>query len=592
MISDTKDVSGLLESGLFDIPSYQRGYAWQEPQWEDMLEDLIYLPEGQTHFFGNVVLEKLDERFKSENAGRLNRFNVVDGQQRLTTTIIALASAAEIDEDVATEFGNRGFVKPISERPRLVPQGQDREFFRDAILGDSSIEPQTPSQRRLTEAQKYFRDSFKSLPDGVSPHKLADRLLYDCRVNILKLNDEAEAASIFETLNDRGRSLSSLEKTKSFLMYMDARSSDSGKLEEPIQERFGGVYRKLDVIEDGHDKAGDFDEDSLQRYHWGIYDGYDSNEYSDSLATLKSRLRKKFRAQVSEPKAGNLEAVQTFIDDYSLDLRQAASAFSTIFRPRGRTEALCGAYRRLLRLGRVANVIPVLMASEIKFGGDYPNLMRDIVKACETLSFRVYAIDRRRSDSGRSKLVDLAHEIHSKEDISSSDVVSRLHQITADYANDDRFRRDLEDPELYKTITSGDLRYLLFHFDEELETNEGDGVERNLESIMSREFEVEHILARNLDNEHIPENLRGSFDDRHVHRLGNLTIASSDWNKRFGNKPFEQKREAGDENNLGYGSSGLRVQQQLGRHDRFGLNELEAREESIIEFALECWSIN
>jgi uncharacterized protein with ParB-like and HNH nuclease domain len=68
------------------------------------------------------------------------------------------------------------------------------------------------------------------------------------RVNVVEIDDESEAASIFESLNDRGKPLSTLDKTKSFLMYMDERSSTSGALETIIKQRFGSIYKKLFVL--------------------------------------------------------------------------------------------------------------------------------------------------------------------------------------------------------------------------------------------------------------------------------------------------------------------------------------------------------
>ena len=216
--------------------------------------------------------------------------------------------------------------------------------------------------------------------------------------------------------------------------------------------------------------------------------------------------------------------------------------------------------------------------------------MADIVHACETLVFRMYAVDNRRSDTGRGRLVRLAHNIHSDGTMRVEEVLNRLASITRIYTTDDRFERLLSDPELYNSMSSRDIRYLLSHYGQELGVEVGEYVEHDLEHILSTDFGVEHILARNLADEDIPENLREEFEDN-VHRLGNLTIASTYWNSSYGNLPFAKKKTAEGEREKEYQSSILRVQQVLANYEEFGRDELEAREQDIVDFALDEWSI-
>lgn len=75
---------------------------------------------------------------------------------------------------------------------------------------------------------------------------------------MVEINDESEAASIFESINDRKKPLSTLDKTRSFLMYMDERSSQSGTLETLVKQRFGSIYRNLFVLSTGYERVNDF----------------------------------------------------------------------------------------------------------------------------------------------------------------------------------------------------------------------------------------------------------------------------------------------------------------------------------------------
>lgn len=583
MQTRTETLASLYQDGFFDIPSYQRSYSWEEPQLEDLIDDLRYLPEESNHFFGNIILDKKDEQYQTDRGRRFDVYDVVDGQQRLTTALILLHVATQFDDVVDETVSEDNLIFPVNERPRLMPQDQDGEFFRDCLFGSASLERETPSQERLEYAKEYFESEFKDLPSDVTVREISERLRYDCKINVVEIDDDSEAASIFESINDRGKPLSSLDKTKSFLMYMDDRSSNRGALETKIKQRFGGIYKELFVLSNGHERVSDFDEDSVQRFHWGIYDGYDSDEYYNSLDTLKRRLRENYRD-------GKYDAVQHEIDEYTQNLREAASAFEALFRPSQRPDPVESSLKRLFALGRVANVLPLLIASQMEWGDDDPEKMAEIVQRCETLVFRVYATDGRRSNTGLSRLVNLAHSTHSDDSYRYEDVIHRLDSITRIYADDDRFERDLRDPEFYDTMSSQDIRYLFYHYGQSLDIEIGEDVQRDLEQILSTSFEVEHILARNLPEEHIPEDLRDEFEE-HVHRLGNLTVASEYWNKHYGNLPFEEKKIASGERDVEYKSSNLRVQRNLADYDEFGRKEIEEREQKIVDFALEEWEI-
>lgn len=583
MQTQTETVASLLLYGIFDIPNYQRSYSWEESQLEDLVDDLQYLPENSNHFFGNIILDEHDDEYETDRGRRFKIFDIVDGQQRLTTALILLKVATEFDDIVKETVTEDNLIFPIDERPRLLPQDQDEEFFRDSLFGSSNLEWDTPSQERLAFAYDYFQTEFEDLDTDVTVRELSERLRYDCKVNVVEIDNDSEAASIFESINDRGKPLSSLDKTKSFLMYMDDRSSNRGALEEIINQRFGSIYRELFVLSNGHDRVGDFDEDSVQRFHWGIYDGYDPDEYFSSLDTLKSRLRKSYRD-------GEYDTVQGEIDEYTRNLREAASAFAALFHPSNRPSSVESALRRLLALGRVANVLPVLMAAQMEYGDDEPEKMGGIIRKCETLVFRMYATDGRRSDTGRGRLVRLAHSIHSDASYRYEDVIDQLEAIVRIYTDDARFERNLRDPEYYDSMSSQDIRYLLYHYGRDLDVNMQEDTQPDLEQILSTEFEVEHILSRKLDQAEIPDNLQDDFGD-HVHRLGNLTIASGYWNRSYGNLPFKEKKTAEGGREKEYKSSTLRVQQILAEYDDFGLEEIEERERDIIEFALDEWGI-
>lgn len=585
METRSQNMESLLTDGVFDIPDYQRSYSWEAQQLDELLNDIRYLPDDRTHFFGNVILAKQDDPCETGSGRQLDAFHIVDGQQRLTTTLIFLDAAREIDDSVATLIEESNAIAVPKDRPRLLPQDDDREFFRDRVLGDTGLTPATPSQHRLLSARKYLEEQLSEMAGEPPVLELAQTLLYRFEVNVVEVDDDAEAASIFESINDRGKPLSSLEKSKSFLMYMDDRSATDRSLRTEINDRFGGIYRDLFVLEDGHSRVDNFDEETFQQFHWGLYDGYDSNEYFNPLDTLKARLYEAYRR-------GDHEYVTSTIDEYTESLREAATAFEKIFRPgKWESDRVSNYLIRLFALRRVANVLPILIVSTLQYGEDSERLAT-IIKKCETLVFRVYAIDGRRSNTGRSKLVNLAHDMYDDPNHGYEETIRWLEKITRDYADDSRFERNLRDPEFYNLVSSQDIRYLLFYYGQQLEADVDEILRKDLEQILSTDFSVEHVLAQNLADGHVPDEIIDEYED-HVHRLGNLTIAKKEWNSKYGDLPFEKKRTVEDDGrDQAYENSGLKVQRVLKNIDEFDRQAIDTREEEIVQFALDEWSIS
>jgi uncharacterized protein with ParB-like and HNH nuclease domain len=83
----------LLKSSLMLVPEYQRAYAWDRPQWEDLWADVHEgLLNGTDHFLGTVVLRQSDDT-RMDSLGRdIEVFEVVDGQQRVATLALLIVA--------------------------------------------------------------------------------------------------------------------------------------------------------------------------------------------------------------------------------------------------------------------------------------------------------------------------------------------------------------------------------------------------------------------------------------------------------------------------------------------------------------------
>ena len=82
----------VLHDRIFRVPPYQRGYSWTKGERSALFEDLQNLRDYQRaeHFMATLVFLDTGKHELIGGADRLSIYDVVDGQQRLTTLIIIL----------------------------------------------------------------------------------------------------------------------------------------------------------------------------------------------------------------------------------------------------------------------------------------------------------------------------------------------------------------------------------------------------------------------------------------------------------------------------------------------------------------------
>ena len=589
-------LSGLLVGNqVFDIPVYQRNYAWERKNLEDLWEDLYYLDSSKKHYFGTVLLK--DSGNTAQTAlTTLKRFDVIDGQQRMTTVLILLreiisqlreVSEEELHADVADLEKN--YLKNGAHY-KLNPLGTDGDFFHHVVIDENeflSESTDTQSQRRLASARSFFREKLTEEQSLKPPEYQGFLVQLKRKIDELQLiqyqvNSDADAIRIFETVNDRGRPLSNLEKTKSFLMhtsYLGIEDDDAveGRL-EALNGHFSRMYRHFeDVSETTHLERLRLTEDDVHRYHFinHIETGEAANRPLDSL---KTRIRKLL---IKDP--------ATCVDyslEYAKDLEQSFFAVRRIT-DAYENDAEGGILSKIFMLERMGNVFPLLIASWLRFGGA-PACLEEFLKQLEAFIFRVYLVGGLRSDSGESRFNRAAHQVH-RGNWGHDELIAELKTMNRHYQNDERFERSLKSVDAYNELGSRTLRYLLSEYEIHLR-KQGDVplAFSTQEQILTSDYEVEHIWAQN-PSEELSEAEALEREDN-LQRLGNLTIASKSWNRSMGNKPFEEKRwQPGDRPS--YSNSSLLVQKQLAEHCTWTPDKIGNRESEIVAFARARWEV-
>ena len=182
---------------LFEIPVFQRPYAWTTEEVNELLDDLLFSmdkDDQEPYFLGSVVLDK------EENPRSL----VVDGQQRLTTLTMLLCSLRELaDEDVKSLIDGRIRQKfdPLTgarEVVRVEQRRQDQSFFYRYIQSEGGIQrllesmpkTETDSQVRICENVRLVHQKLMELSPA-ERMKLASFIITQCLTVKLEPLDES-----------------------------------------------------------------------------------------------------------------------------------------------------------------------------------------------------------------------------------------------------------------------------------------------------------------------------------------------------------------------------------------------------------------
>lgn len=207
----------------FEIPDYQRPYAWTTEQAGELFDDLVSAMQdaranGATsqYFLGSIVLIKNDRDPKS---------SVVDGQQRLTTLTILFAVLRTVMPDVAddiTDFLYKKGKVSLGEKNeyRLIVREEDADFFRTNIQEPGGIARLVASADKLKDSRLRYRENAALLLEKAKALPSADLialwqfLANDCSLVVISTPDLEAAYRIFSVLNNRGLDLAPIDIIK------------------------------------------------------------------------------------------------------------------------------------------------------------------------------------------------------------------------------------------------------------------------------------------------------------------------------------------------------------------------------------------
>jgi hypothetical protein len=251
----------ILSDKLFRIPEYQRHYSWQSRQRHELFEDIKKLElarkkyDERTHFMATIVCLKTKDK-EQVGSNTFYIYDVVDGQQRLTTLVIPLKSISlklesEQQLDEAKEL-NKLLVKDDGRLIILQNNHDNRLILRNYLKDGKKPEVssiQTTADKNISQAIKDCEEFVNAHPNAVNLLALVKKYLYFI---FQSLEDKGAVYTIFEVLNSRGLDVDWLDKCKSLLMgllYEYASSPESNDLfSQHLNELHGywsDIYREI-----------------------------------------------------------------------------------------------------------------------------------------------------------------------------------------------------------------------------------------------------------------------------------------------------------------------------------------------------------
>lgn len=567
----THDIYELFAGKIFEVPDYQRTYAWDYDQlndfWNDIREAMMTSTE---HYWGTLTLRQTDRSKKCEERDTLFKvFEVVDGQQRITTLYLFLLAISKSKPPIRDNFIKCG------NTYRLELGGLNNQFLKDLVDGKDP-QPTVKTNKLLRGALEFFENqlaAYMNQPDYCD--KVSDYLQRSTISLEFVVQDETLAVRAFQTLNDRGKQLTLLDKTKSFLMFYSLRYLNS-TLAPLINTVFGNVFMNYDLIRGTGEKeeidyisGRGFSEDEVLRffYHYFAYyaitkyqlpDAYDYDIPAEEV--FKQFLKKSCEHLRMDP-----AQLRDFIEDFLKSFAKFVIAFQRII---NNTQNDCQLKKLFSFLRLNARLYPLIISLESE-----GILDQTLLSMIENVEIRIYKI------RGTDPRADLYRNAISQ--IKLNPDGAKIYKTIRDFVDslmwDDNFRSYLSQ-QLYGNPA---VKYILWEFEKNQTPSFND-----CDYSFYRDLQIDHIFPEEttlafpaLGFQDVPDYISNKD------RIGNLTLLEEKINKRVRNRPPQNKIND-------YQNSNVPETKKLGTHiSNFGFekNNIIDRTNKIVDFCVKRW---
>lgn len=557
---------------LFEIPDYQRAYSWTTENLKQLIDDIndsINLNAGKSfeenepYFIGSVVL--CGKEYKDDGFGR---YDVIDGQQRLTSLIMLIATIRDIIENdeykkvlASLIYQEPNELMGIKENIRVKVRGKENEFFKKYVLTEGGTNlinkidriGLTETKLNMLNAIEIFKNSFTDENGQVLTEKLngfIKYLLQKVVLVVITTNSFESAFRLFNVINSRGLPLTNsdllksenlrvipLEKRTEFTAIWENDESDLGK---DNLEMLIGFMRDINLKR----KAEGSLYDEFTKTIFVNEKGYKGENFTNHMHGVKDLYSK-------------------YIIDATVEVKDANTA---IF------------YKNLLTVMKELLPYSEWMAAIIRFAEKFSGDDEALVEFVKVLEKRV-VIDWVNGNSFADRLgrvyqiITAIDQTEVPSDVKSHEVfVGDIERTTA------YFKNALNDIDFYSKGRMTVPKYVLVRMD--IELNPGKQVDYYENKIM-----IEHIMPRNAKEMYWTTNFKADQRRNWANKFGNLVLITGAKNARLNNKPFAEKIEE----YLSKKSQFL-ITEEVFKNEDWTMEVLEERHNDLVERALMLWT--
>lgn len=551
--SETKLIAYMQGSDKrFIIPVYQRNYDWKTENCKQLYDDLVKVIRQQrkSHFFGSIV--------SVNNDGEFNQYLVIDGQQRLTTiSLLLLAMYNLMKEGVLVP--HQGNLADKIYKTYLIDEWQDDDTR-------IKLKPVKNDQKAF---QKLFDDKSNYIPDSnltlnynyfynrIQKEEITLDELYDAitRLEIIniRLNQDDNPQLIFESLNSTGVALSEGDKIRNFIL-----------MGLPIDQQKDFYEKYWNPIE----ICTDYDVSMFVRDYLSV---------KQQMIPAMNKIYFTFKAFVEDTASDTEPLLQ--------DLLRYAQWYKILLKGTTSNRELNACIHRLNQLETTITRPFFLEVLRLQSEGQLSLTdVKDIFLYTENYLFRRTICDL--PTNSLNKIFSTLHREIIRYDGTDDNYLEKFKYALLSKLDRVRFPDDEEFVDAFSTrsiypMKSKNKVYILERF-ENGGTVEGQDVYKKCDEGI---YSIEHIMPQHLTPAWVKE-LGDEYETIHdtwLHRLANLTLTG--YNSKYSNSSFLDKRDMDN----GFAKSHLFINNWIAQQSHWRLDELEARNQLLMQQALALW---
>ena len=538
----------------FTVPVFQRDYSWTEDEWNQLWNDVLQASGPQSrsgHFLGSIVYVG-----DGENAV-FNRFQVIDGQQRLATILLLLTALRDHigesgwtgtpTQDEIDDYYLKNRHEPSDRVHKLCLRRRDNTTLKSLI--DKGLSAEVDDSSPVKKAYDYFRNALRAA-DPVAVYQGVGRLnVVD--VSLKRKDDDPQL--IFESLNSTGVALSQSDLIRNYLL-MGQTDAKQAQLYEDYWTEIESDFR-----------------------HAGLTPDRFLREY----VALKSEARKALRDhEVYDGfKRHWSPSSDTSVDSLLAELRRFAIYYLAVVAPskfpNRRSRKLSDALTHVRALG----IVHAMLGMQLYDYTETQNLSEagfvDALGIIESYVVRRSVLNWS-SRSHWAVFASVARRLRATAEAKGPLEALRVAfaQQAQGFPSDEEFESSIQDINLYRRKNCHQILGRL--------ENHG-----QREPSPVRDYTVEHIMPQSINDVPSWKAMLGedwqAIHDTWLHRLGNLTLTG--YNSSMSNRGFRKKKAVPG----GFNDSAARLNRYVRAQEVWTQEQIEARGGQIAKRALEVW---